>query len=158
MAIEVNFYDEIIYITSPTTSVTIQQLVDAIRAAEDTVDGMAFGGEVKNVADGVADAEGKVDVGSGYLNPTTLTLHDDWYIEFWDGVGLGQVVGGNITGGLSSRPVRAASGSADTVLVLGAERGIEVADTAALWEEALADHRSSGSFGEAIRRILWGSK
>jgi hypothetical protein len=158
MAIEVNFYDEVIYVTSPTTSVTILQLITALREAEDTVDGIAFGGEVKNVANGFADAEGKIDVGSGYYNPITITLHSDWYVEFWSGVGLGQVVGGNITGGLDSRPVRAASGSADTVLVLGAERGIEVADTSALWEEALSDHRDTGSFGEAIRRILWGSK
>ena len=129
MGINVDYYNAVIYVTSPTTSVTIQQLVDAIRQAEDHPEALSFGWEAKSVADGFCDAEGKVDVGSGYLSPTTITLPDNWYVEFWDGVGLGQVVGGNITGGASNRPVRAATSSADTVLQLGAERGIEVEGT-----------------------------
>jgi len=168
MAIDVNYYDSIIYITSPTTDVTIQELIEAIRATEDTPLGMGFGEAVGTLGDAIADAEGKVDVGSGYLNPTTITLADTWYIEFWDGVNLGTVAGGNITGGLGSRPVRAESGSADTVLVLGAERGIEVGsgvtagdidDIAdAVWDEAQSGHRTTGTFGEYIRKILWNSK
>ena len=43
MAINVNYYDSVIYITSPTTSVTVQELIDEIRAIEDTPIGMAFG-------------------------------------------------------------------------------------------------------------------
>jgi hypothetical protein len=158
MAIDVNYYDSIIYITSPTTDVTIQELIDEIRATEDTPVGMAFGEPVAKLEDAIADAEGKVDVGSGFLNPITMTLAATWYIEFWDGVNLGTIAGGNITGGLSSRPVRAAAGSADTVLQLGAERGIEVAASAVSWDDTLDDHRDANTFGEAIRKILWGSK
>jgi len=156
MAIDVNYYDSVIYITSPTTTVTVQELIDAIRSAEDSDIGMHFGGPVKTVTNGFADAEGAVDVGGGYLNPVTITLDTNWYIEFWDGVNLGTVGGGNVAGGKDNRPIRAAPSSADTALAIGAERGIqstsqvtsaEIAD--AVWDEPLSEHTSGGSIGEA---------
>jgi hypothetical protein len=50
-------------------------------------------------------------------------------------------------------------GSSDTALVIGAERGIvalggtssELAD--AVWDEDLADHVSSGTFGERLGKL-----
>jgi hypothetical protein len=116
MGINVNFYDKVIYITSPTNSVTVQELVDAIRAAEDSELGMKF---IE-----IIDAVGKANLGGGFYTVITMTLNSDWYIEFWDGVNLGQISAGNIVGGKDDRPVRATSGSADTILVLGAERGV----------------------------------
>jgi len=157
MAIVVDFYQSIIFVTSPTDSVTVQQLIEGIRSAEDTPEGMSFGEEVAKLTDAYADAEGKVDVGGGFLNPTTVTLADTWYVEFWDGVLLGTVSGGNLVGGLGSRPVRATVGSADTALQLGAERGIEVSaagDPAtiadAVWDEFTSDHVAVGTYGAEI--------
>lgn len=139
MGINVNFYDKVVYITSPTTDVTVQEIYDAMREAEDSSEGMAFGDPVKSITDGFVDGEGEADVGGGYTNPLTITLDANWYIEFWDGVNLGTVGGGNISGGKDDRPVRAAVGSADTVLVVGAERGIQVsggsgASAQEIWE------------------------
>ncbi len=124
MGINVDYYQQIVFITSPTTDATVQEIYDAMRASEDTPEGQAFGGPVKSVTDGFVDGEGEADVGGGFTNPLTITLDANWYIEFWDGVGLGTVADGNITGGKDSRPVRCAVGSSDTALVLGAERGI----------------------------------
>jgi len=156
MAINVNYYDKVIYITSPTTKVTVQELLDATRAAEDTVEGMAFGDPVATLTDAFADAEGSVDVGAGYLNPITMTLDSDWYIEFWNGVGLGTVANGNVSGGKDSRPVRCAVGSSDTALALGAERGIQVSGGAGasaqeVWEYDISSI-SSGA-GKILSRI-----
>jgi len=128
MPIQVNYYDKVIYITSPTTSVTVQELVDAIRTAEDTPEGISFGGNVATMVDAVIDAEGKASVGGGFLAGIVMTLKSDWYIEFWDGVTLGTVSGGNVTGGLGDRPVRCAVGSSDTALQLGAVGGV-IAET-----------------------------
>jgi hypothetical protein len=118
--IVVNYYDEVIYITSSTTDVTVQALVDAIRAEEDSPVGMAFGGATGALSNAFIDATGKDDLGAGKATGIVMTLHSDWYIEFWDGVVLGTVKDGNVVGGLDSRPVRAEVGSADTVLQLGA--------------------------------------
>lgn len=119
MAISINFYDQVIYVTSPTTTVTIQQIYDAIRAAEDTVDGMAF--------EGLIDESAVFDLGGGAYTAVSMKLNSDWYLEFWDGVVLGTVKDGNIVGGDSSRPVRAATGSTDTAYQLGAQFGIQMA-------------------------------
>jgi hypothetical protein len=126
--IQVNYYSKIIFITSPTTTVTVQELVDAIRAAEDTPEGASFGGSVATLTNAVIDAEGKADVGGGFTAGIVMTLKSDWYIEFWDGVVLGTVSGGNVTGGLAGRPVRCAVGSSDTALQLGAVGGV-IAET-----------------------------
>jgi len=174
MPIQVNYYDKVVYITSPTTTVTIQELVDAIRAAEDTPEGMAFGGTVATLQDAVLDAEGKASVGGGFLAGIVMTLKSDWYIEFWDGVVLGTISGGNITGGLDDRPVRCAVGSSDTALQLGAVGGV-IAETGVsgltseesdallaievatadipgdVWTENLAAYTAKGSVGEANR-------
>ena len=162
MPILVNYYDEVVYITSPTTTVTIQELVDAIRTAEDTPEGIAFGGPVATLQDAVSDAEGKVEVSTGVDSGIIMTLHDDWYIEFWDGVVLGTVKDGNVAGGLSARPVRCAVGSSDTALQLGAvattivgggggATADEIAD--AVWDEQISGHVTSGSFGERVQKI-----
>ena len=58
MGIDVNFYDQVVYITSPTTQVTVQEIYDALRAAEDSPEGISFGGPVKSVTDGFVDGEG----------------------------------------------------------------------------------------------------
>lgn len=163
MGINVDFYQEVVYITSPTTNVTVQELYDAMRAAEDTEEGLAFGAPVKSVTDGFVDGEGEADVGGGFTNPLTITLDSNWYIEFWDGVSLGTVADGNISGGKDSRPIRCAIGSADTALVIGAERGIvasgaltsgdidDIAD--AVWDEVTADHTIAGTFGKFVQGL-----
>ena len=162
MPILVDFYSEVVYITSPTTTVTVQELIDAIREAEDTPEGIAFGGLVATLGDAYADAEGKVEVSTGVYSGIIMTLHDDWYIEFWDGVVLGTVKDGNVAGGLSDRPVRCAVGSSDTALQLGAvattivgggagATPAEIAD--AVWDEALSGHVTADTFGERLQQI-----
>jgi hypothetical protein len=160
MAIRVDYYQQIVFITSPTTTVTVQQLLDAMREAEDSPEGLAFGGPVKTVTDGFVDGEGEADLGGGFATPLTITLDDNWYIEFWDGVSLGTINDGNVSGGKDGRPVRCAVGSSDTALVLGAERGVITAGGVsqsdidamadAVWDEPKADHTDSGSFGEEL--------
>jgi hypothetical protein len=174
MPIQVNYYSKVVFITSPTTIVTVQELVDAIRTAEDTPEGISFGGSVATMVNAVIDAEGKAEVGSGVFAGIIMTLKSDWYIEFWDGVTLGIVKDGNVAGGLDDRPVRCAVGSADTALQLGAVGGTLVetgisgltqAESDALlaielatddipgdvWSEDLTAYTAKGSVGEANR-------
>lgn len=144
MGINVNFYDKIIYITSPTVTVTVQDLVNAIREAECTEEGMGFAA--------IIDATGKDDLGGGVSTGITMTLNSLWYIEFWSGVSpRGVVKDGNVVGGLSDVPVRAASGSGDTVLQLGAvDTTIAEGGGSGGWDSLLADYNDPGTFGEAV--------
>jgi hypothetical protein len=164
MPIQVNYYTEVIYITSPTVTVTIQELINAVRTAEDTPEGASFGGPVATLQDAISDAEGKAEVSPGVDAGIIMTLHVDWYIEFWDGVVLGTVKDGNVTGGLASRPVRCAVGSSDTALQLGlvgstivggggGETKEDIAD--AVWDEVLtgATHDVAASAGKRLRQL-----
>lgn len=125
MPIVVNYYDEVIYVTSPTTEVTIQEIYDAIREAEDTPIGMNFGGTGE---DQIIPDSGIFTLATGVETAISFRLNANWYVEFWDGVNLGTVKDGNIVGGDSDRPVRAAVGSADTAYQLGAQYGVQIDD------------------------------
>jgi len=102
MGINVNFYDELIYITNPTDTVTIQQLVDIIRAAENSIIGMNF--------DKIIDAAGKEDLGGGVSVGITLNLLGDWQVKFWQGNYTGVIKGGNLVGGKDGDPIAYTAG------------------------------------------------
>jgi len=134
--------------------------------AEDTPEGAAFGGPVGTLQDAVIDAEGKVEVGGGFDAGIIMTLHSNWYVEFWDGAVLGTVKDGNVSGGKDSRPVRCAVGSSDTALQLGLVGGTIVATGSGVTEqdkddiadkvlqEAIGDHDSvSGSLAEYLSHM-----
>ncbi len=108
---DVTVSPKVIMITSPTTEVTVQELVNAIREWEDDPWNMSY--------QKVIDAVGKADLGGGVVTGITMTLSSDWQIQFWAGVGYGIVKDGNIVGGYSNQPIKATGGS-DTILQLGA--------------------------------------
>ncbi|MBW2077900.1 MAG: hypothetical protein JRI71_10205 [Deltaproteobacteria bacterium] len=127
---------KIVSITSPTTSVTVQELVNTIRDWEDEQENLAYAH--------VIDAVGKDDLGSGVTTGITMTLSSLWQIQFWNGVTRGTLKDGNIVGGVGGVPVKNTGGN-DTILQLGA-----VATTIATAGGALAqsvwEYDLSGSF------------
>lgn len=111
MAISLDAPTRIISITSPTTTVTVQELVTAIRNWESELENMTY--------EYVIDTAGIDDLGSGVTTGITLTLSSLWQIQFWSGVVRGTLRDGNIVGGVGGVPVKN-TGGADTVLQLGA--------------------------------------
>lgn len=69
MALQFIKDDKVILIESPTTEVTIQELIDAIRDYEDS----QFAMDIPKLA----DASGKQDLGGGSFVGITLELLDD---------------------------------------------------------------------------------
>ena len=152
MAILLNGITKIVSITSPTTEVTIQQLVNAIREWEDNYEeGMLY--------KKVIDAVGKADLGGSVYTAITMTLSSDWQIQFWAGVTLGFVKAGNLVGGVGDVPIKATGGS-DTIVVLNQVGGIiavsgsgiteqdklDIADR--VWDETTTGHDTSDTFGK----------
>ena len=74
MAITFVKNDRNILITSPQSSLVIQDLINAIRLQEDDLDFMDIGK--------IANATGKQDLGGGTLVAITLELVNDWQIKF----------------------------------------------------------------------------
>lgn len=101
MALDFDFYNSIITVLSPDTSVTIQELIDGIRDIEDESIAMAYGH--------IADAYGKQDLGSGVKVGITLVLMSPWRVAFEARPGPDTVScridGGNLVGGLDSNPI-----------------------------------------------------
>lgn len=155
MAINVNFLRYVIEITDA-TSVTCQELINEIRPAEDSWVGISY--------PKVADAAGKAALGVGKETGITLFLYDPWQIQFSAGVGVAYVTDGNVVTELGGSPIMP-TGSDDTIVVVGAVAStivtagsgvteVDIEDIAdAVWDEASADHTSTGSTGEKIDKI-----
>lgn len=91
MAFNFDFTNSIIEIPSPTTSITIQTLINEIRDAEDELQpAMAYSK--------IADAFGKQGLGSGVSVGITLVLLNDWKVRFEARPGP-DIVACEITGG-----------------------------------------------------------
>lgn len=108
MAIQLNFTDKIISITTPTTTVTVQELVDVIREEEDELYNLTY--------KKVIDAVGKSDLGGGVTTGIVMTLNSDWQIQFYGGSGYTVVKGGTLVGGVGDKPIKA-TGTANDITV-----------------------------------------
>jgi len=101
MALDFDFYNSIITIPSPDTSITIQELIDGIRDMEDEPIAMAYGH--------IADAYGKQDLGNGVKVGISLVLMSPWRVAFAARSGPDTVScridGGNLVGGLDNNPI-----------------------------------------------------
>lgn len=102
MAIVVDFATELIEITSPQTDVDIQDLINAIRTAEATEKGIAYGQ--------IAKAEGKTSLGPGSATYITVELLGNWQLHFWAGNYIGKITGGNLVGGPGGDPIAYSAG------------------------------------------------
>lgn len=156
MAISLNPQTKVVSVTSPQTDTTIQEFVDTIRDWEDELQNMSF--------KKVINTFGKADLGGSVYTAITLTLLNNWQIQYWSGVGIGIIKGGNLVGGLGGQPVKP-TGGPDTIIVNNQVGGIitvtgsgitdqdklDIADR--VWDELKASHIITGSTGEAINNL-----
>lgn len=127
MAINVDYQDELIYVTSPQTDVLVQDLVDAIRDAEYTEEGICY--------PKIADASGKQSLGEGVQVGITLELLDNWQVKFWDGNYIAKVSGGNLVGGPGGDPIAYSAGVQVLLIQSAASTIIDLGSVAGLSEE-----------------------
>jgi hypothetical protein len=97
-----DFYNSIIEVPAPDTTLDMQYLIDQIRDVEDELSpGMAY--------NKIADASGKDDLGGGIYTAITVRLLDNWRVRFEARPGPETVqcfiVGGNLVGGPGGNPI-----------------------------------------------------
>lgn len=97
-----DFYNSIIEVPAPETTLDMQYLINQIRDAEDDLaPGMAYSK--------IADASGKDDLGGGIYTAITVRLLDNWRIRFQARPGPETIqcfiVGGNLVGGPGGNPI-----------------------------------------------------
>ena len=88
--------------TAPTTMVTIQDLLDAIRAEEQSVRGMVF--------NKIADAGGKEPRGNGIYRGIVVTLLENWQLEPYPGDYTLVIDGGDLVQLVIGDPVASVTG------------------------------------------------
>jgi len=111
MGYSFDFDNTLIHITSPTTEITVQELIDEIRTAEASSTGIEHSK--------IADASGKESLGGGVAVGITVELLGNWQIKFWEGNYIAKVSGGNLVGGPGGDPV-AYSAGVQTLLIQSA--------------------------------------
>lgn len=97
-----DFYNSIIEVPAPDTSLTMQYLINEVRDNEDElIPGMAY--------NKIADASGKEDLGGGVSTAITVRLLDNWRVRFEARPSPTTVQctisGGNLVGGLGGNPI-----------------------------------------------------
>ena len=139
--------------TSTRADFQAQEVVDIIRAAEATLDGIRLVG--------FADISGKVQLSPGIFTAITVDLIS-WQLS-WAAFSVSQatVGGGNVVGGIAGDPVEdvvdgpqvTLQVSADATLVTvgsGVLPSDIVAIAAAVWDSVIANHLTAGSTGKAL--------
>lgn len=161
MALTFNFYTQFIDVEAPQVIVEVQDLINAIRAAEMSDIGM--------VHEKIADGSGKDALGANVFTGITVYLYPNWQIKFWTGNYIAQIRGGNLVGGAGGSPVAYTPGvnvqliqSASSTLLnaaLTAEEhdklmtGLDVSIPQAVWEESLENYNTAMSAGKVVKQI-----
>ena len=97
MAIEFDYDQQLINITSPQDTLSMQDLIDAIRTAESDLHGITH--------NQIATASGKENIGGGVFVGMTVNLISPWQVKFWAGNYIAKIAGGNLVGGILGDPV-----------------------------------------------------
>ncbi len=119
-----DFYNSIIEVPAPDTTLDMQFLINEIRDTEDELNpGMAH--------PKIADASGKDDLGGGIYTAITVRLLDNWRVRFEARTELTQctISGGNLVGGPGGNPI-APSAYTQVVQLSSASGVIATPDTA----------------------------
>lgn len=89
----IDFDNTRVQVESPATALTCQELVDAIREAEASAEGICH--------PKIIDAEGKGALGGSASTGILVTLQGAYLIKWWPSAGQVTVSGGNIANGLN---------------------------------------------------------
>jgi hypothetical protein len=159
MGLQINWEDELIEITSPTTDVDAQTLHDFIEDAMATPVGTTH-------AD-ILLPEGKIEDPNnpGVFSQIIILLNSPWQIQFWGGSGYTRIYGGKIVGGLLGQPFKATGTAGDITVLESPVDGVTVVSGSGitqqdkddivnlLLEEPTDDHDTPNTVGAAIRDL-----
>ena len=171
MPLQIDWFNKLIEITSPTVSVDAQVLHDFIEDQMASPIGMTSDGAVEGFKGDIIKPEGKIEDPSnpGVFSQIIIILNPEWQIQFFGGSGYTRIFGGKLVGGVSDQPILA-SGAAGDVTVLEspvdgltvvsgsgvtAQDKLDIADQ--VWDETLSEHTTAGSTGEALDNVSAGA-
>jgi hypothetical protein len=127
MSVAFDFLNSLIEIADGQTDVDVQDLIDAIREAEATETGIAYGR--------IASASGKESLGGAVAVGITVELEDPWQLHFEAGSYIAKVSGGNLVGGPAGDPIAYSAGVQVLLIQSAASTVVETGGTGLTAEE-----------------------
>lgn len=140
MPLQIDAFNKLILVTSPTTEVDAQTLHDFVEDYMATPVGMAndgqWPGSTSNRGD-ILKPEGKIEDENnpGQYSQIILIMHPQWQIQFWQGSGYSRVYGGKIVGGVSGQPLKATGAAGDISVLESPVDGVTVVSGSGLSAE-----------------------
>ena len=167
MPLQIDAFNKLVLVTSPTTEVDAQTLHDFIEDYMASPVGMANDSGDPSFKGDIIKPEGKIDNPSAPGNFTVIIMifNSEWQIQFWGGSGYTRIFGGKVLGGVSDEPIKATGTAGDITVLESPVDGTTTQTTTTLtdqdkldiagkvWDKLLADHNILGSFGAVVRRI-----
>lgn len=120
MPLAIDWYNQIIEITSPTTSLAGQVLHDFIEDVMASPVGLLYSA--------IIQPEGKIEDPSnpGIYSQIIMILNSPWQIQFWGGSGYTRIYGAKIVGGLADEPIKATGMAGDITVLESPVDGVTV--------------------------------
>lgn len=157
MPLAIKWYESLIKITSPTTSVDAQELHDFVENQMASPEGLLYGD--------IIQPEGKIEdpVNPGIFSQIIIVLNSPWQIQFWGGSGYTRIYGGKLVGGLNDEVVKATGTAGDVTVLESPVDGLTVMSGSAVteqdkldiadrvWDELGDNHHLVGSLGENMQ-------
>ena len=127
MPLEIDYFAELIRVTSPTTSVLLQDLHDFVEDERGLASPEGLSRirppSVSATGDPIFDVNGKIEDPSkpGIYSQINLYLVPPWQIQFWGGSGYTTISGGKLSGGGPGDQPMKATGTAGDITVLSSQ-------------------------------------
>ena len=138
MPLEIDSFNKLVLITSPTTSVDAQTLHDFTQDYLASPRGLVEDGTWDQKGE-ILKPEGKIEDASnpGVFSQIILILNPEWQIQFWGGSGYTRIFGGKIVGGVGDEPLLATGTAGDITVLESPVDGVTV--SAGLSDQQAAD-------------------
>lgn len=129
MGLAIDWYNSIISVTSPTVSVSGQDLHDFVEDEMAAPVGMLYADILK--------PEGKIEdpTNPGVYSQIILILNSPWQIQFWPGSGYTRIYGAKIVGGLADEPMKATGTAGDITVLESPVDGVTVVSGSGITEQ-----------------------
>jgi hypothetical protein len=126
MPLEIDWYNNLILVTSPDTDIDAQTLHDFIEDAMASPEGLSQGD--------IIQPEGKIEdpASPGVYSQIIMVINSPWQIQFWGGSGYTRIYGAKIVGGLSDQPIKATGTAGDITVLESPVDGVTVASSSTL--------------------------
>jgi hypothetical protein len=128
MPLQIDSFNKLILVTSPTTSVDAQTMHDFVQDYLASPRGMVEDGTWDQKGE-ILKPEGKIEDPSnpGVFSQIILILNPQWQIQFWGGSGYTRIFGGKIVGGVADEPLLATGTAGDITVLESPVDGVTVA-------------------------------